>query len=40
MEGDFIAMDGDPLTDIHAIERVRLVVFKGKIVSDRTKPVS
>jgi imidazolonepropionase-like amidohydrolase len=40
MEGDFIATDGDPLTDIHAIERVRLVVFKGKIISDKTKPVS
>jgi imidazolonepropionase-like amidohydrolase len=40
MEGDFIAMDGDPLADIHAIERVRVVVFKGKVVEDKTKPVS
>ncbi len=40
MEGNFIAMDGDPLVDIHAIEKVRVVVFKGKIVTDRTKPTS
>ena len=40
MEGDFIATDGDPLVDIHAIERVKAVVFKGKIVVDRTKPAS
>jgi len=38
MEGDFIATDGDPLADIHAIDRVRVVVFKGKIIADRTKP--
>jgi imidazolonepropionase-like amidohydrolase len=35
MEGDFIAVDGDPLTDIHALEQVRMVVFKGKIVTDK-----
>jgi imidazolonepropionase-like amidohydrolase len=40
MEGDFIATDGDPLTDIHAIEKVRVVVFKGKVIVDTTKPVS
>jgi imidazolonepropionase-like amidohydrolase len=40
MEGDFIAVDGDPLADIHALEKVRLVVFKGKIVTDKTKPAS
>jgi imidazolonepropionase-like amidohydrolase len=43
MEGDFIAVDGDPLTDIHAIEKVRLVVFKGKVVTDKmsaAKPAS
>ena len=34
MEGDFIAVDGDPLADIHALERVRLVVFKGQVVAD------
>jgi imidazolonepropionase-like amidohydrolase len=36
MEGDLIAVDGDPLADIHALERVRLVVFKGKVVTDNT----
>ena len=43
MEGDFIAVDCDPLADIHAIERVRLVVFKGKVVTDKmpaAKPAS
>ena len=40
MEGDLIAVDGDPLADIHALEKVRLVVFKGKIVTDKTKPAS
>ncbi len=37
MEGDLIAVDGDPLADIHAIERVRFVVFKGRVVTD-TRP--
>jgi imidazolonepropionase-like amidohydrolase len=40
MEGDFIAMDGDPLADIHAIERVRVVVFKGIVVTDKRGPTS
>jgi len=40
MEGDFIAVDGDPLTDIHAIERVRVVVFKGSVVTDKRGPTS
>jgi uncharacterized protein (TIGR03118 family) len=40
MEGDFIAMDGDPLADIHAIERIRVVVFKGVIVTDKRGPTS
>lgn len=40
MEGDFVAMDGDPTTDIHAIERIRLVVFKGRVIVDSTKPTS
>jgi imidazolonepropionase-like amidohydrolase len=43
MEGDFIAVDGDPLADIHALERVRLVVYKGRVVSDHraaAKPAS
>jgi imidazolonepropionase-like amidohydrolase len=34
MEGDFIAVEGNPLADIHALERVRVVVFKGRIVTD------
>jgi imidazolonepropionase-like amidohydrolase len=37
MEGDFIAVDGDPLADIRALEKVRMVVFKGKVVTDRTQ---
>jgi imidazolonepropionase-like amidohydrolase len=37
MEGDLIAVDGDPLADIHALEKVRLVVFKGRIVTDKTQ---
>jgi len=37
MEGDFIAVDGDPLADIHTIENARAVVFKGAVVVDRTK---
>ncbi len=35
MEGDLIALDGDPLADIHALEKVRLVVFKGRVITDR-----
>jgi imidazolonepropionase-like amidohydrolase len=35
MEGNLIAIDGDPLADIHAIEKVRLVVFKGRVVTDK-----
>jgi imidazolonepropionase-like amidohydrolase len=38
MEGDLVAMDGDPTADIHAIERIRVVVFKGKVIADRTGP--
>ncbi|HTK28687.1 MAG TPA: amidohydrolase family protein [Vicinamibacterales bacterium] len=37
MEGDLIAVEGDPLADIHAIEKVRFVVFKGKVVTDRSE---
>jgi len=28
-EGDIVATDGNPLEDIHALERVRAVIFKG-----------
>jgi imidazolonepropionase-like amidohydrolase len=31
-EGDLIAVEGDPLTDIHALERVRAVVYQGRSV--------
>jgi imidazolonepropionase-like amidohydrolase len=39
-EGDFVALDGDPTLDIHALEKIRLVVFKGKVIVDKTKPTS
>jgi imidazolonepropionase-like amidohydrolase len=32
MEGDLVAVHGDPLTDISAIKQVQAVVFKGKLV--------
>lgn len=32
-EGDLIAVDGDPLTDIHALERVRAVIYQGRSVT-------
>lgn len=32
MEGDLIAVEGDPLSDIHALEKVRFVMFKGAVV--------
>ncbi len=31
-EGDLVAIEGDPLADIHSIKNVRGVVFKGKLV--------
>jgi imidazolonepropionase-like amidohydrolase len=31
-EGDLVAVEGDPLSDIHALERVRAVVFQGRSV--------
>ncbi|MGH9432627.1 MAG: amidohydrolase family protein [Terriglobia bacterium] len=33
-EGDFVAVQGDPLSDIHAIENTKLVVYQGKVVVD------
>jgi imidazolonepropionase-like amidohydrolase len=32
-EGDLVAVEGDPLNDIHALEKVRAVVFQGKSVA-------
>jgi imidazolonepropionase-like amidohydrolase len=32
-EGDLVAVEGDPLSDIHALEKVRAVVFEGKSVT-------
>src|SRR5271155_4537295 len=32
-EGDLVGVDGDPLSDIHALEKVRAVVFQGKSVA-------
>ncbi|MGH9864397.1 MAG: amidohydrolase family protein [Candidatus Acidiferrales bacterium] len=32
-EGDLVATEGNPLEDIHALERVRAVIFKGEPVS-------
>jgi imidazolonepropionase-like amidohydrolase len=32
-EGDLVAVDGDPLSDIHSLEKVRAVVFQGKSVA-------
>ena len=31
-EGDLVAVEGDPLSDIHALEKVKAVVFQGKSV--------
>ena len=32
-EGDLVAVEGDPLSDIHALEKVRAVLFQGKSVT-------
>jgi len=32
-EGDLVAVEGDPLSDIHALEKVRTVLFQGKSVT-------
>jgi imidazolonepropionase-like amidohydrolase len=34
-EGDLVAVQGDPLSDIHAISKTQVVVFKGNVVVDR-----
>jgi imidazolonepropionase-like amidohydrolase len=33
MESDLIAVEGDPLTDIHALEKIRFVLYKGGAVT-------
>jgi len=33
-EGDLVAVQGDPLSDIHAISNTQVVVFKGNVVVD------
>jgi imidazolonepropionase-like amidohydrolase len=35
MEGDLVAVDGDPLSEIHTVKDLKLVVFKGKVVTDK-----
>lgn len=35
-EGSFVAVDGDPLTNINAIKNTRVVVFKGKVAETKT----
>jgi imidazolonepropionase-like amidohydrolase len=37
-EGDLVAVEGDPLTDIHALERVRAVIFQGRSVAPANRP--
>lgn len=32
-EGDLVAVEGDPLSDIHALEKVRAVIFQGRSVT-------
>ncbi|HKV23697.1 MAG TPA: amidohydrolase family protein [Candidatus Acidoferrum sp.] len=32
-EGDLVAVEGDPLSDIHALDKVRAVVFEGRSVA-------
>ena len=33
MQASFIVVDGDPTADIHALERISSVVFRGEIVN-------
>lgn len=32
-EGDMVAVDGDPLSDISAVKKTKAVIFKGRIIS-------
>jgi imidazolonepropionase-like amidohydrolase len=37
-EGDLVAIEGDPLNDIHALEKVRAVIFQGRSVAPSNRP--
>jgi imidazolonepropionase-like amidohydrolase len=37
-EGDLVAVEGDPLSDIHALEKVRAVIFQGRSVAPANRP--
>ena len=37
-EGDLVAVEGDPLADIHALEKVRAVIFQGRSVTPANRP--
>jgi imidazolonepropionase-like amidohydrolase len=37
-EGDLVAVEGDPLSDIHALEKVRAVIFQGRSVPPANRP--
>ena len=38
-EGSLVAVDGDPLTDIHAVKNTRAVIFEGQVVPFVGKPI-
>jgi imidazolonepropionase-like amidohydrolase len=37
-EGDLVAVEGDPLSNIHALENVRAVIFQGRSVAPANRP--
>ena len=37
-EGDLVAVEGNPLSDIHALEKVRAVIFQGRSVAPANRP--
>jgi len=37
-EGDLVGVEGDPLSDIHALEKVRAVIFQGRSVTPANRP--
>jgi imidazolonepropionase-like amidohydrolase len=37
-EGDLVAVEGDPLSDIHTLEKVRAVIFQGRSVAPANRP--